>query len=272
VDVVANVCLSSDKLSGSVIPIIECVLTFCNGLQVHLGANAIVQLQRLQLGLKVDTNNSHAEVNHVSMPETPESAEKKSVGEDANGILAKCNSVEQTVVENGAFRPRNTAARIGLLGAKSSFGSGRKTGENPSQARVDGIKAGSSSHGSGDCDEGKKCSSSREEQGWKKSWEHKRQDLDQNEDVWGSPRGQKSEPWGHDDRFEKDYDFYGKQAQRGEGILRPRNRSGNSGNWRDRKGSEGKDQKSIPKSEANTVEPKYTVVAPPPLAEEENWD
>lgn len=239
--------------------------------QVHLGANAIMQLQRLQLGLKVDTNNSHIELNHISVSETPESVEKKSVGEDAGGILAKCNFVDQTIIENGAFRPRNTAARTGLLGAKPSFGSGRKTGEKPNQARVDGIKAGS--HGSGDCDEGKKFSLSREEQGRKNNLEHKIQDVDENENVWGSPRGQKREPWGHDDRFEKDYDFYGKQAQRGEGTFRPRNRSGNSGNWRDRKGSEGKDQKSIPKSETNTVEPILTVVTPPPLPEEEeNWD
>lgn len=242
----------------------------CDGLQVHLGANAIMQLQRLQLGLKVDTNDSHTELNHVSVPDTPESVEKKSVGEDASGILAKCNPVDQTIIENGAFRPRNTAARIGLLGTKSSFGSGRKTGEKPNQARVDGIKAGS--HGSGDSDEGKKFSSSREEQGWKKNLDHIKQDVDQREDVWGSPRGQKSEPWGHDDRFEKDYDFYGKQTQRGEGTFRPRNRSGNGGNWRDRKGSEWNDQKSIPKSETNTVEPKLTVMPPPPLPEEENWD
>jgi hypothetical protein len=113
---------------------------------------------------------------------------------------------------------------------------------------------------------------SREEQGWKKNLDHKKQDVDKNEDVWGSPRGQKSEPWGHDDRFEKDYDFYGKQTQRDEGTFRPKNRSGSSGNWRDRKGSEWKDQKSIPKSETNAVEPKFTVVTPLPLPEEESWD
>ncbi|PNF29164.1 hypothetical protein B7P43_G11855 [Cryptotermes secundus] len=241
--------------------------------QVHLGANAIMQLQRLQLGLKVDTNNTHTELNHVSVPDMPESVEKKLVGEDASGILAKCNSVDQTIIENGAFRPRNTAARTELLGAKPGFGSGRKTGEKPNQARVDGIKAGT--YGSGDCDEGKKLSSSREEQGWKKHLGHMKQDVDQNEDVWGSPRGQKSERWGHDDRFEKDYDFYGKQTQRGEGTFRPRNRTGNSENWRDKKGSEWKDQKNIPKSETNAVETIDTTVTCPPLPElpeEENWD
>ncbi|PNF29165.1 hypothetical protein B7P43_G11855 [Cryptotermes secundus] len=232
-----------------------------------------MQLQRLQLGLKVDTNNTHTELNHVSVPDMPESVEKKLVGEDASGILAKCNSVDQTIIENGAFRPRNTAARTELLGAKPGFGSGRKTGEKPNQARVDGIKAGT--YGSGDCDEGKKLSSSREEQGWKKHLGHMKQDVDQNEDVWGSPRGQKSERWGHDDRFEKDYDFYGKQTQRGEGTFRPRNRTGNSENWRDKKGSEWKDQKNIPKSETNAVETIDTTVTCPPLPElpeEENWD
>jgi hypothetical protein len=221
------------------------------------------------LGLKVDTNNSD-EVNHASIPETPESVEKKSVGEDASGILAKCSAADQGITENGAVRPRSTAARIGLLGAKSSFGSGRKSGEKSTQSRVDGIKAGG--HDNGDIDEEKKFSSSGEEHGRKKNWEHRKQEVDQNENIWGSPRGQKSDPWGHDDRFEKDYDFYGKPAQRGEGAFRPRNKSGNSGNWRDRQGSEGKDQKNIPKIETSAIEPELTVFSPPPLPEEENWD
>jgi hypothetical protein len=202
----------------------------------------------------------------VSVAERPEAVEKKSAGEDASGILAKCSSVDQAIIENGAVRPRSTTGRTGLVGAMTSFGSGRKSGEKSIHARVEGIKTGSLS--SGDGDEGKKFSLSREEQGRKKNWEYTKQDVDPNDTVWGTPRGQKSDPWGHDDRFDKDYDFYGKQAQRGEGTFRPRNRSSNSGNWRDRKGGEGKEQKGT----TNTVEPNLALLTPPPLPEEENWD
>lgn len=241
------------------------------GLQVHLGANAIMQLQRLRVALKIDTDSGLTKVSHVSTTEISESIIKNLDGGDVNEIMTKCKSPDQTVTENCAFRPRDTARRTDLLDAKPTFGGGRKTGEESSQSRVDGIKLGSSS-GNGESGGGKKFISSRDEGGRKKDWGHRRQDRDQNEDVWGTARGQKADPWGHDDRFEKDDSFYGKQAQRGEEMFRPRNRGGSSGNWRDRKESEGKDQKTNPKSVTSETEPQGTVVVPPPLPEEENWD
>jgi hypothetical protein len=224
------------------------------------------------VGLKIDTGSGLTEVNHVSSTEISESVTKNLDGEDVNGIMAKCKSPDQTVIENCAFRTRDTARRTGLLDAKPGFGGGRKTGEEHSPAWVDGINWGSSSSGNGDGGGRKKFIPSRDEGGWKKDWGHGRQDTDQNEDIWGTARGQKADPWGHDDRFDKDDNFYGKQAQRGEGTFKPRNRGGSSGNWRDRKGIGGKDQKSTPKNETNEIESQPTLVVPPPLPEEENWD
>lgn len=249
------------------IPLTEYVLTFCVGLQVHLGANAIMQLQRLHLGLKVDTNGSHTEVNRAHVAETPETVLKESGGGNADGILAKCKPLDETIIENGAFRPRDNATRTGLLSAKPSVRGGRKMEEECSQEEVDGIKSGGSSDSGG-----KKFIPSGKDQVRKKGWGHKRQDVDQNEDIWGTRRGQKSEPWCHDDRFTRENDFYGKQAQRGEETFRPRIVGGASGFWRDRRGSEGRDQKSTPKSETSKIEPQPIAVPPPPLPEEENWD
>jgi hypothetical protein len=218
-----------------------------------------MQLQRLHLGLKVDTNGSYTEVNHVHVLETPESVMKESGDGNADGILVKCKPVDQTIIEN--------THRTGLLSAKPSVSGGRKTGEEHKQERVDGIKSSGISDGSG-----RKFIPSGEDQVWKKGYGHKRQDVDQNEVIWGTRRGQKHEPWGHDDRFVKDYDFYGRQAQRGEETFRPRITGGSNGPWRDKKGSEGKDQKCSPKSEKSKTVPQPIAVAPPPLPEEENWD
>lgn len=237
---------------------------------MHLGANAIIQLQRYQVGLKIDTDSDRTEVNHVSTAQISESVAKNLHGEDVNEIVAKCKSLDQTVIENCVFRTSDTATRTGLLDVKPSCGGGRKSGEEHIQARVDGIKSSSSSSGNGNVGVGKKFIPSRDEGGRRRDWGQKRQDTDENEDVWGTARGQKADPWGHDDRFQKEYDFYGKQSQRGEGTFRPRNRGGNTENWRDRKGTEGKDQKNTPKSDRNETEP--TIVAPPPLPAEENWD
>jgi len=239
---------------------------------VHLGANAILQLQRFQVGLKIDTDSDRTEGNHVPTAQISESVAKNLHGEDVNEIMAKCKSPDQTDNEICVFRTRDTARRSGQRDVKPSFGGGRKTGEEHGQERVDGIKSGSSSSGNGNVGGGKKFIPSRDEGGWRRDRGHKRQDTDQNEDIWGTARGQKTDPWGHDDRFQKEDDFYGKQSQRGEGTFRPRNRGGSSGNWRDRKGTEEKDQMSTPKSETNETESKPTLVAPPLLTEEENWD
>jgi len=239
---------------------------------VHLGANALLQLQRLQVGLKIDTGSGPTEVNHVPTAQISESVAKNFHGEDVNEIMAKCKSPDQPDVESCVFKTRDTARRTGLRDVKPSVGGGRKTGEEHGQARVDGIKSGSSSRGNGNVGEGKKFIPSRDDGSWRKDRGHKRHDTDQNEDIWGTPRGQKADPWGHDDRFQKDDDFYGRQSQRGEGTFRCRNRGGSSGKWRDRKGTEGTDQMSTPKSETNETESKSILVAPPPLTEEENWD
>jgi hypothetical protein len=224
--------------------------------------------------LKIDTDSDRTEVNHVptSTVQISESVAKNLQGEDVNEVMTKCKSPDQTGVENYVFRARDTAGRTGLHDVKPSFGSGRKTGEEHGQARVDVIKSGSSSSGNGTVGGGKKYIPSRDEGGWRRDRGYRRQDTDQNEDIWGTPRGQKADPWGHDDRFQKDDDFYGKQSQRGEGTFRPRNRNGSTGNWRDRKGSEGRDQKITPKSETNEIESQPSAVAPPPLPEEETWD
>ncbi|XP_021934468.1 uncharacterized protein LOC110837034 isoform X2 [Zootermopsis nevadensis] len=235
--------------------------------QVHLGANAIMQLQRLHFGLKVDTNSSHTQANLACVAETSDAVTGDSGGGNADGILAKCKSVDQTIIENGAFKPRGDETRTGLLSAKPSVRGGRKMGEECRQEDLDQIKFGGSSDSGG-----KKFVPSGDDQVRRKGWGHKRQDVDQNEDIWGTRRGQKHEPWGHDDRFVKDDDFYGKQAQRGEETFRPRIIGGASGLRRDRKGSDGKDQKSTPKSETSKTEPEPIAVPPPPLTEEENWD
>ena len=237
---------------------------------MHLGANAILQLQRFQVGLKIDTDSDGTEVNHVPTAQISESVAKNSHGEDVNEIMAKGKSPDQTV-ENCAIRTRDTV-RTGPHDVKLSHGGGKKTGDEHGQARVDGIKSGSSSSGNGNVGGGKKFIPSRDEGAWRRDRGHRRQDTDHGEDLWGTTRGQKVDPWGHDDRFEKVDDFYGKQSQRGEGTFRPRNRGGSSGNWRDRKGTEGKDQMSTPKSETNETESQPTLMAPPPLPEEENWD
>lgn len=241
---------------------------------MHLGANAIMQLQRVRMGLKIDIGSGLTEVNHVSAAEISESVTKNSDSENVNEIMTKCKSPDQTVIENCAFRTRDTARRTGLFDAKPNFGGGRKTGEEHNQARLDGNKWGSGSSGNGDGGGGggKKFIPSRDEGGRRKDWGHRRQDTDQNEDIWGTARGQKVDPWGHDDRFEKDDNFYGKQTQRGEGTFKPRNRGGSSGNWRDRKGSGGKDQKSTTKNETNEIESQPTLVVPPAVPEEETWD
>jgi len=239
---------------------------------VHLGANAILQLQRFQVDLKIDTDSDHTEVNHVPTSQLSESVAQDLHGEDVNEIMAKCKSPDQPDVEDCVFKTRDTARRTGLHDVKPSVRGGRKTGEEHGQARVDGIKSGSSSSGSGNVGGGKKFVSSRDVGGWRKDRGHKRQDVDQNEDIWGTAHREKSDPWGHDDRFQKGDDFYGKQSQRGEGTFKSRNKGGSSGNWRDRKGTEGKDQMSTPKSETNETESKPILEGPPPLNEEENWD
>jgi hypothetical protein len=215
------------------------------------------------MGLKVDTDGSHTEVNHAPALNTPESLKKESDGGSADGVLAKCKPVDQTFVENGEFKITNTATRIGLPIANPSVRGGWTTGEH-NQEEVDGIKSGGSSD--------RKFIPPGEDQFRKKN-RFRRQEVDPNEDIWGTVRGQKDDPWGHDDRFVRDDDFYGKQAQRGEESFRPRSRGGpSSGSWRDRKGSEWRDQKSFPKSETSKTEPQPISVAPPPLPEEENWD
>jgi len=235
--------------------------------QVHLGANAILQLQRFQVGLKIDTDSDRTEVNHVPTVQISESVAKNLQGEDVNDV----KSPDQTVIENDVFKPRDTARRTGLHDVKASFGSGRKTGEEHGQARVD-IKSGSNSSGNGNVGGGKKYIPSGDEGSWRRDRGHRRQDTDENEDIWGTARGQKADPWGHDDRFQKDYDYHGKQPQRVDGTFRSRNRDGSSWNWRDKKGTEVKDQKSTPKSETNGTESKPSLVAPPQALEEENWD
>ena len=168
---------------------------------MHLGANAIIQLQRYQVGLKIDTDSDRTEVNHVSTAQISESVAKNLHGEDVNEIVAKCKSLDQTVIENCVFRTSDTATRTGLLDVKPSCGGGRKSGEEHIQARVDGIKSSSSSSGNGNVGVGKKFIPSRDEGGRRRDWGQKRQDTDENEDVWGTARGQKADPWGHDDRF-----------------------------------------------------------------------
>jgi hypothetical protein len=232
-----------------------------------------MQLQRLELGLKVDTTSSHTEVNHVSAPEILEPVLKSGSG-GLNSGLSKYKSADQTIIENGAVRLRGTAARTGLLGAKPSSVGGKKTGEEHSHIGGNGLKSSGSSSGSS-CGSGgvggeKKSVSSGKEQGRKKSWGHKRQDGDQNEDIWGTARGERSESWGHDDRFVRDDGFYGKQVQRREGAFIPRNKGEISENWRDRKESERNNQKTTLKNETSKTEPEP--IAPPPLPEEENWD
>jgi hypothetical protein len=222
--------------------------------------------------LKIETDSDRTEVNHVPTEQKSESVAENLHVEDVNEIMAKCKSPDQIDNENCVLRARDNVRRTGLRDVKPSFGVGRKTGDEHGQARVDGIKSGTNSSGSGNVGGGKKFISSRDEGGWRRERGHRRQDTDQNEDIWGTARGQKADPWGHDDRFQKDDDFYGKQSQRGEGTFRPRNRGGSSGNWRDRKGTEGKDQVSTPKSETYETESQPTLAAPPPVTEEENWD
>lgn len=239
---------------------------------MHLGANAFLQLQRFQVGLKIDTGSDHTEVDHVPTTQISQSVEKNLYGEDVNEVMVKCKSPDQPYVEKCVFKIKDTARRTGLHDVKPSVGGGRKTGEEHGQARVDGIKSGSSSSGNGNFRGGKKFIPSRDDGGWRKDRGHKRQDTDQNEDIRGIPRGRRADSWCHDDRFQKDYDFYGKQSERGEGTFRPRNKGRSSGKWEDRKGTEGKDQMITPKSETNETESKPILVAPPPLTEEENWD
>jgi len=113
---------------------------------VHLGANAILQLQRFQVGLKIDTDSDGTEVNHVPTAQISESVAKNSHGEDVNEIMAKGKSPDQTVVENCAIRTRDTV-RTGPHDVKLSHGGGKKTGDEHGQVRVDGIKSDSSSSG-----------------------------------------------------------------------------------------------------------------------------
>ena len=239
---------------------------------MHLGANAILQLQRFQVCLKIDTDTDRTEVNHVPTAQISESVAKNLDGEDVNEMMAKCKSPDQTVNENCVLKTRDTARRTGLRDVKPSFGDGWKTGEERAEARVDTYKSGSSRSGNGNVGGEKKFISSRHGGGRRRDRGRIRQDTDQNGNIWGTARQQKADLWGHDDHFQKDYYFYGKQSQRGKGTFRPKKRSGSSGNWRDRKGTEGKDQMSTPKSETGETESQPTIVAPPPLSEEENWD
>jgi hypothetical protein len=222
--------------------------------------------------LKIETDGDRTEVNDVPTAQVSESAAKNLHGEDVNEIMAKCKSPDQTVIENSVFRAGDTARRTGLRDVKPSSGGAKKTGEEHGQARVDDVKSGHGSSRNGNVGGGKKFIPSRDEVGWRRDKGHKRQDTDQNEDIWGTPHGQKEDLWGHDDRFQKDDDFYGQQSQREGGKFRSRNRGGSIGNWRDRKGTEGKDQMSTPKSETNETESQPTLVALPPPIEEENWD
>ncbi|KAJ9586282.1 hypothetical protein L9F63_020076 [Diploptera punctata] len=197
--------------------------------QIHLGANAIMQLQRIQLGLTVQ----------VAAPAPTQ------VGSDGDGILAKCKVADNTNkvlnVENGVvIRPSVKVVRSNSEVSSKSPPSGRKHNQDKN---------------------------------WRKSGGSK------NDDIWGSTRGEKSVVWGHDDRFTKDDDFYGKQLQRGEGTSRPRNRD--STNWREKKSSDGgKDQKTAvnpkstvtPKNDGTKTKNSSVIESPPPLPDEENWD
>jgi hypothetical protein len=247
------------------------VFLFSVGLQVNLGANAILQLQRFQVQLKIETDSDRTEVNGVLTAEISESVAKNLHAEDVNEIMAKCKSPDQTVIENSVFRTRDTARRTGLRDVKPSSGGGKKTGEEYGQARVDGVKSGSKTSRSGNVHGEKKFIPSRDEGGWRRYKGHKKQGTDQTEVTWRTARG-RNIPWRRDDCFQKDDDFYGKQPQREKRTFRPRNRGGIGGRWRDWKGTEGKDQMGTPKSETNETESQPTPVAPPPPTEEEYWD
>ncbi|PSN32661.1 hypothetical protein C0J52_12292 [Blattella germanica] len=237
--------------------------------QVHLGANAIKQLQRIQLSLTVDVANSRSPSNDApNSTKSSGSSENKSNGGEADGILAKCKveePVKNLTVENGVIIRPSVKVVTGFEAPKrtSGEGVGYKKVTSPVEERghsgFDSAKTGGGTRKFNSHDKTRK-----------KSW---RKEDNPNEDIWGSARGEKSQSWGHDDRFTKDDDYYGKQAQRGEGTSRPRNKDSTSGNWRDRKSSESKEQKSSTKvSKAEPTSPTAKILPPSLPDDEENWD
>ena len=209
-----------------------------------------MQLQRIQLGLTVDVATTHTTKPVVQ------------TGDDKDRILTKCKPAEQSVENGVVIRPSVKVVRTNSEGGKNV------TSPIEERRHSTGKKITSPVEENGPVGGGRKYS---HDKNWRRSAGGLGRDDNKNDDIWGTPRGDKSVVWGHDDRFTKDDDFYGKQAQRGEGTSRPRNRE--STNWRERKGSDGgKEQKSAekPKNDKTKVEEK--LVGAPPLPDEENWD
>ena len=206
-----------------------------------------MQLQRVQLGLTVDIQNSH------TAPSTKQEYNTNSVQvvDNGDGILAKCKlPKEDQNIENGVvIRPGMKVVKNVTSPTEEHR---QKKVTSPLEERSGGRKHNHDMF--------------RKKGSWKR-------DDSKSDDVWGTARGEKGVTWGHDDRFTKDDDFYGKQAQRGEGVSRPRIKD--SSNWRERKTSDGgKEQKSttIVSSPGKEQKPAASVSAPPLLSGEETWD
>jgi len=144
------------------------------------------------VGLKIDTDSDHTEVNHVPTAQISESVTKNLHGEDVNEIMAKCKSPDQPDVENCVFRTRETARRTGLRDVKPSVGGGRKTREERDEARVMLLSWAAAVVVMVMVGEINVFHQEMKEAG--EEIGDKRQDTDQNEDIWGTAGGQKADP------------------------------------------------------------------------------
>ncbi|XP_067004673.1 CBP80/20-dependent translation initiation factor [Anabrus simplex] len=227
--------------------------------QVHLGSTALSQLQRIDAGLSVETGSSSHFSDTLLQIKPVEPPPVRS----AHPPVARANSVPT--------KAQTTLPKISPPVLKESEGEIKGTTNNVEQPSKYNPEDASSrnwrENGAGKF----KARSPAEKSGRKFSFTSNSNNMKDEPGSWRVGRessadekwgASKSQGWGHDDRFEKDESFYGRQEPR----------SGNKGSKPARTSNVGNKGHDPPTNKSKNDTSADLAVVPPALDEEENWD